>query len=100
MAKRKTSTSAKASSSRGVNLKAEQFRSMILDKLRLDIDSKRAALDQALKLSAKDLANMSYWKMKYWKMKYWKMGHQVLPADQVINPASAAKTARARKRSK
>jgi len=74
--------------SRTIVLKPEQFRSMILDKLRLDIDAKRAAYEQAKKLAIKDLPNMSYYKMAYWKMHYWKKGAEVLdPSAPVINPA-------------
>src|SRR6187431_3151184 len=69
--------------SRTIVLKPEQFRSMILDKLRLDIDAKRAAYEQAKKLAIKDLPNMSYYKMHYWKK-----GAEVLdPSAPVINPA-------------
>jgi len=87
--KKPAKKSGSAAASRSITLKPEQFRSMILDKLRMDIDAKRAAYEQAKKIPVKDLGNMSYWKMKYWKMKYWKMGAEVTdPAGPVINPVT------------
>lgn len=79
--------SSKTKLARGaVRLDTEQYRSMILDKLRKDIEIKRSAFDKAIKADLKDLANMSYWKMKYWKMKYWKKGHDFIIEDIVSNP--------------
>jgi hypothetical protein len=58
-----------------VTLESEQYRSMILAKLRSDIAAKQALHAQASVAGIEELSRMSYWKMGYWKMKYWKMGH-------------------------
>jgi hypothetical protein len=58
-----------------VTLESEQYRSMILAKLRADIAAKQALHAQAAAAGIEELSRMSYWKMGYWKMKYWKMGH-------------------------
>ncbi len=78
-----------------VHIGASLFRSLILDKLRAEIEAKRCELTLA-KREAEDLAHQldrdalggagSYWKMAYWKMPYWKMGRHQLTGDVVINP--------------
>jgi hypothetical protein len=66
-----------------VTLKSEQYRSMILAKLRSDIDAKQALHAAASVAGIEDLSRMSYYKMKYYKMKYWKMGHQQI--DDILS---------------
>lgn len=68
-----------------VNLHPEQYRSMILAKLRSDISAKQALFVEASIADVDGLARMSYWKMGYWKMKYWKMGHMEI-VDIVSDP--------------
>ncbi|UXA17727.1 hypothetical protein [Mycobacterium sp. SMC-4] len=63
-----------------VTLKPEQYRSMILAKLRADIAAKKALYAAADNASLEELSNMSYWKMQYYKMHYWK-AHHVKMAD-------------------
>jgi hypothetical protein len=58
-----------------VTVESEQFRSMILAKIRADIAAKQALLNAATAATIEDLSRMGYYKMKYYKMKYWKMGH-------------------------
>lgn len=80
-----------------VHISASLYRSLILDKLRAEIEAKRAELTLA-KREAEDLAHQldpdalggagAYWKMPYWKMPYWKGGSKQLPGDIVINPQS------------
>jgi hypothetical protein len=98
MAIRKKSAKKGLGGTRSVTLKPEQFRSMILDKLRLDIDAKRAAYEQAKKLRFSDLGTMSYYKMKYWKMKYWKKGVEMMAGQDVINPVRSLAARRMRKK--
>ncbi|CAN7275684.1 hypothetical protein LJR225_001374 [Phenylobacterium sp. LjRoot225] len=70
-----------------VTVDAEHYRSLVLAKLRAEIDSKRAAYKLATHIDPASIAGMGYWKMKYWKMKYWKMGATIEMGDEVINPA-------------
>jgi hypothetical protein len=72
-----------------VKINVSQYRSMILSKLRADIDAKRAAYEFAQTATPAGLEGMAYWKMAYWKMKYWKMG-SLDPAGAVINPPPEA----------
>lgn len=69
-----------------VAVNASQYRSMILAKLRADIEAKQAAYKAASVASVADLSSMSYWKMAYYKMKYWKMGKIDLPTI-AVDPA-------------
>ena len=64
-----------------VHINLSQYRSMILSKLRADIEAKQAAYEIAKTASLAVLKDMTYWKMKYWKMKYWKMGSSMLPEE-------------------
>lgn len=75
--------------------KIKKYRSMVLDKIRNDIEVKRAAIQIVQKFDIPDLGNKgywksAYWKMKYWKMKYWKSGAEMFGIDEVINPATGA----------
>jgi hypothetical protein len=45
---------------------------MVLEKIRDDIEVKRAALRLVRRVDLPDLGNMGYWKMACWKMPYWK----------------------------
>ena len=71
-----------------VQLETSLYRTLILDKIRAEIQAKRAALEIAKTADPRDLANLAYWKMKYWKMKYWKMGIEINPGGDVINPVA------------
>ncbi len=88
--KRKSASGRKTTSAKKLQIGTEQYRSMILGKLRTEIDTRRAKLELAAKMDAVSLANMAYWKMGYWKMKYWKMGHEWDPMEAVVLPAISA----------
>lgn len=60
-----------------ITLEPEQYRSMILAKLRSDIAEKQALLAEASIAGVDDMMLMSYWKHGYWKHGYWKMGHVI-----------------------
>jgi hypothetical protein len=80
-------------STRDRDAKIKRFRSEVLEKIRNDIEVKRAAIKLVQKFEIPDLGNMGYWKAKYWKMKYWKMkywkaGADMFGIDEVINPAT------------
>jgi hypothetical protein len=62
-----------------VNLEPEQYRSMILAKIRADIAAKQALYAEASVAGADDLKSLSYWKAGYWRMKYWK-------AFEIVDP--------------
>jgi hypothetical protein len=70
-----------------VRLSHDQYRSLILDKLRHDIDAKRAAYEKVLTATPADLGSMAYYKMKYWQMKYWKKGADIIDVNIAVNPA-------------
>jgi hypothetical protein len=73
-----------------VTVNAEHYRSLVLSKLRAEIDAKRAAFQIASQLDPAAIAGMGYWKAKYWKMKYWKSGGGVIDlGEEVINPIIA-----------
>jgi hypothetical protein len=57
-----------------VKVNLSEYRSMILTKLRTDIEAKHALYESAKTADLSALKDMSYWKMAYWKMAYWKMG--------------------------
>ncbi len=91
-AKKRTS-STKRPSSKDRDAKIQRFRSMVLEKIRNDIEVKRAAIKLVQRIDIPDLGatgywKMAYWKMKYWKMPYWKSGADMFGIDQVINPAT------------
>ncbi len=56
-----------------VTLKSEQYRSMILAKLRSDIAAKQALLAAASVADIEDLSRMSYLKIAYLKIAYLKI---------------------------
>lgn len=64
-------------------LKPEQYRSMILAKIRGDIAAKQALYAEASSTPAEELHNLSYWKAGYWKMKYWK----AFAEAEIVDPA-------------
>jgi hypothetical protein len=68
-----------------VKINTSQYRSMILSKLRSDIEAKRSAYEFAAKATPAQLQGMSYWKMAYWKMKYWKMG-SIDKLEELVDP--------------
>ena len=86
MARSKKPAKKRASSSRNVTLAPDKFRSLVLDKLRADIEVKRAALELAKRIPIKDLGSMGYWMKAYWMKAYWKMRSQDFGIDEVINP--------------
>lgn len=96
MARAKKKVSAKPRvSDKARDAKIKNYRSMVLDKIRNDIEIKRAALQIVRKFDIPDLGSQgywksAYWKMKYWKMPYWKAGADMLGIDEVINPATGA----------
>ena len=91
MASRKKSTKkGMRASGRSVTLPVAQFRSMILSKLRSDVEIRRAAFEAAKSMNIKDLGNMTYWQKGYWQKPYWKKGRDMMVADPVINPAPLA----------
>lgn len=77
------------SNKKKIAISAEKYRSLILDKMRAQIEAQRLQYDLAKRVSIAELASKGYWKMKYWKMKYWKSGSQEIGQD-VINPAAGA----------
>ncbi len=89
-AKKKTASSTPRVSDKARDAKIKQYRSQLLEKIRDDIATKRAAISAVQKVTTPDLGSMGYWKMAYWKMKYWKMGGSMLNIDEIINPATGA----------
>jgi|HubBroStandDraft_5_1064220.scaffolds.fasta_scaffold740054_1 hypothetical protein len=111
MARAKKRASAKPrTSDKARDTKIRRYRSMVLEKIRNDIEVKRAAIQVVQHVDIPDLGNMGYWKMAYWKMPYWKMpywkaGADLFGIDEVINPATgivvpAALQAKLKKRRK
>jgi len=66
------------------------YRSLVLEKLRAEINAKRARYDMTQNAPLEALNNMSYWKMAYYKMKYWKAGHLENAGDRVVDPLNEA----------
>jgi hypothetical protein len=82
---KKTKGTKKPAGKRSVKINVELYRSLVLDKLRAEIKTKRAALEIA-KIANLDVLNG----MTYWKMKYWKKGAELNPGTQVVNPPNVA----------
>lgn len=90
---KKTTSTTPRVSDKARDSKIKKYRSMVLDKIRNDIDVKRAAVQIVQKFDIPDLGNKgywksAYWKMKYWKMPYWKAGADMFGIDEVIDPAT------------
>jgi hypothetical protein len=90
---RKRATAKPRASDKSRDHKIRRYRSMVLEKIRNDIEVKRAALLLVQRVDIPDLGSMGYWKMAYWKMPYWKMpywksGADMFGVDEVINPAT------------
>jgi hypothetical protein len=78
------------SSKQKVTVDADHYRSLILGKLRADIDAKRAILEAAAVVDIGKLQGMGYYKMKYWRMKYYKMHGSQEFGEEVVNPVIGA----------